>query len=155
MHRPRGDAGRTLYGTQLAAGRKASAKYYAKKHTERFGPGAGDQRGKHGIEKRAGRRHYRWNVGRMISTEGYALIRVGYEHPLAGPNGYAYEHLVIWVAAGNPRPGKGEVLAFRNGDKADARLRNLKLVPRRVLLAQNRVYIGNGANGQLVAEARP
>lgn len=72
----------------------------------------------------------------MRSSEGYALVRVGYEHPLANPNGYAYEHLLIWVSAGNPRPGPGEVLKFRNEDKSDTRLRNLKLTTRRVQLAQ-------------------
>lgn len=103
--------------------------------------------GKHGNQPR-GDEHYRWNRGRIRSTEGYAKLRVGAEHPLADANGYAYEHLVIWVAAGNPRPGPGEVLRFKNADKSDCRLSNLYLATRRVLLAQNNVEIVNGERGR-------
>lgn len=99
-----------------------------------------------------GSRHYRWNSARMLSTEGYAKIRVGYEHPLADPNGYCYEHLLIWVSAGNPRPRKDQVLIFKNGERADTRLRNLQLIPRKVLLARNNVYIAQDRRGRFVSE---
>jgi hypothetical protein len=98
--------------------------------------------------------HYRWNRGRLRHSEGYALLRVGREHPLADPNGYAYEHLVIWVAAGRPRPGPGEVLTFRNGDRSDCRIDNLIVQPRRLLLARNNVYIGQDEHGRFKPEAR-
>ena len=101
-----------------------------------------------------GDRHYRWNRGRLKSEEGYAKLRVGYAHPLADPNGYAYEHLVVWVAAGNPRPRADQVLRFKNGDKADCRIENLKLTPRRVLLAQNNVTIAQDERGRFVKEVR-
>jgi HNH endonuclease len=100
------------------------------------------------MSRRQGDQHYRWNRGRLSSTEGYAKLRVGIEHPLADSNGYAYEHLVIWVAAGNPRPRPDQVLRFKNGDKADCRIGNLVLGSRRVLLAQNNVRIANGAGGR-------
>jgi hypothetical protein len=53
---------------------------------------------------RDGRGAHRWSDRRMFATNGYAKLRVGKGHPLADPNGYAYEHLVVWCAAGNPRP---------------------------------------------------
>ncbi|WP_322067961.1 HNH endonuclease [Burkholderia cenocepacia] len=74
--------------------------------------------------------HHRWNDGRMLSDDGYVKVRVGTEHPLADANGYAYEHLVVWCAAGNPRPGPGELLHHKNENKADNRYANLELKPR-------------------------
>jgi hypothetical protein len=55
---------------------------------------------------------------------------VGKGHPLADPNGYAYEHLVVWVSAGNPRPPKGFTLHHRNEVKDDNRIENLELKSR-------------------------
>ena len=75
-----------------------------------------DGRGRHG-KHRKGSEHYRWNDKRILSEHGYSKIRVGIEHPLADPNGYAYEHLMVWVSAGKPRPGPGELLHHRNHDK--------------------------------------
>ncbi len=57
-------------------------------------------------------------------------IRVGEDHPLADPNGYAYEHLLVWISAGHPRPDEGELIHHRNEDKTDNRLQNLTLVHR-------------------------
>lgn len=88
-----------------------------------------DRRGLHGRQPR-GKAHGRWNRERLSSSHGYAKIRVGPGHPLADPNGYAYEHLVVWVSAGNKRPGRGEVLKFRNDDRTDSRIENLYLVAR-------------------------
>lgn len=86
-------------------------------------------RGKHGQQPRAGR-HYRWNDGGLRSTGGYRKVRVGREHPLADANGYAYEHLLVWVAAGNARPASGFLLWHVNGEKRDNRLSNLRLLSR-------------------------
>jgi hypothetical protein len=36
-----------------------------------------------------------WSDEKIISSHGYVKLRVGAEHPLADPNGYAYEHLVV------------------------------------------------------------
>jgi hypothetical protein len=110
-------------------------------------------KGNHDNHLRGGE-HYRWNRGRLRSSEGYAKLRVGVDHPLADPNGYAYEHLVVWVAAGNPRPRPDQVLRFKNGDKGDCRLGNLKLEPRRVLLAKNNVGIAQDRSGRFVSEAQ-
>lgn len=86
-------------------------------------------RGKHGNHARASRQH-RWKPGGSVASNGYVKIRVGKEHPLADPNGYAYEHLVVWCAAGNPRPPRGWLLHHVNEDKTDNRIGNLELKPR-------------------------
>lgn len=78
----------------------------------------------------AGPDHPGWNDGRMLSSHGYVKVRVGKEHPLADPNGYAYEHLLVWVAAGNPRPEPGYLLHHKNEIKTDNRISNLDLIDR-------------------------
>ena len=86
-------------------------------------------RGCHGNHARADKQH-RWNDRKMIASNGYVKIRVGRRHPLADPNGYAYEHLVVWCAAGNARPARGLLLHHRNEVKTDNRIENLDLVAR-------------------------
>lgn len=86
-------------------------------------------RGTHGNHAKSSHQH-RWNPGGMISSNGYIRIRVGLSHPLADPNGYAYEHLVVWVSGGNLKPGTDEILHHCNEDKTDNRLENLKLMKR-------------------------
>lgn len=73
---------------------------------------------------------HRWSSEKIFTTAGYVKIRVGKEHPLADPNGYAYEHLVVWVSAANERPSNGFILHHTNGYKDDNRLENLELMSR-------------------------
>lgn len=87
------------------------------------------RRGKHGNHAKASRQH-RWKPGGTLAANGYVRIRLGKSHPLADPNGYAYEHLVVWVSAGHPRPSRGEILHHRNDDKTDNRIENLTLMKR-------------------------
>lgn len=86
-------------------------------------------RGKHSNHPRASAQH-RWKPGSRVGSNGYVKVRVGRKHPLADPNGWTYEHLVVWVAAGNRRPGRGEILHHINEDKTDNRLENLELLTR-------------------------
>ena len=88
-----------------------------------------DGRGKH-LHHASGGGHYRWNNGVIINKQGYRLLRVGPEHPLADPNGYAKEHALIWVSAGNSLPATGRCLHHRNGNRGDNRLANLMEVRR-------------------------
>lgn len=48
---------------------------------------------------RKGPSHPRWNSGKILSSDGYVKVRVGVDHQLADGNGYAYEHLVVWVSS--------------------------------------------------------
>lgn len=97
--------------------------------TKSTGVGRGSNPASWGHHK-SGPDHPRWNRERMVSDHGYIKLRVGKEHPLADPNGYAYEHLVVWVSAGRPRPSDGETLHHRNEDKSDNRIGNLELLTR-------------------------
>lgn len=114
---------------ERASQKLRSAKYRAKKRAERFGSDAPDMRGRHGNHAR-GPNNARWNDGKIISEEGYVKLRVGKNHPLADPNGYAYEHLVIWAAAGNPLPASDELLHHRDENKRNNRLENLERITR-------------------------
>lgn len=66
----------------------------------------------------------------MVNEDGYVKVRVGRDHPLADPNGYVYEHLLVWVSAGNPRPPAGWLLHHRDEVKSHNRLSNLELITR-------------------------
>ena len=105
----------------------AKRRHRARLHAQKYGPNAPDQRGIH-TNHAKGAAHPRWNDDRKLATTGYIKVRVGRGHPLADPNGYAYEHLVVWCAAGNLRPGSGEVIHHRNENKTDNRIENLELV---------------------------
>ena len=98
--------------------------------------------------KAKGSAHYRWNDGRMLNEDGYVKVRVGRDHPLADSNGYAYEHIVVWCAAGRPRPGDGETLHHKNEDKTDNRLDNLELLTRGEHNALHIAERGRRSNGQ-------
>lgn len=75
-------------------------------------------------------RNPRWNSGRIIASNGYVLIRVGRDHPLADARGYAYEHLVVWCAAGNPPPPSGFLIHHRDDNRQHNWYGNLELKPR-------------------------
>lgn len=86
-----------------------------------------DNRGKHGNHAK-GSQHYRWNNGRLITPDGYVLVRVGKSHPLADPNGYCHEHKLIMCSCIGRDLLPGEVIHHKNGDKTDNRIENLELI---------------------------
>ena len=86
-----------------------------------------DGRGKHGNHAK-GSTHPRWNNDRIVTPDGYVLIRVGREHPLADPNGYCREHVIIMCSAIGRALLPGEVVHHKNGDRLDNRLENLELI---------------------------
>lgn len=85
-------------------------------------------RGVHDNHARASA-HPRWNRA-IRSSDGYVKVRVGTNHPLADPMGYAYEHLLVWAAAQKRLPRTDELLHHRDDDKTNNRLGNLELMTR-------------------------
>lgn len=112
------------------------------------GVGRGNNPNSHGNQAKASSQH-RWKPGSRPGSTGHVKVRVGKGHPLADPNGWAYEHVVVWVAAGNPRPGKGQVLHHINEDKTDNRIDNLQLMTR---AEHNRLH--NAQRGRCPATGR-
>jgi hypothetical protein len=114
-----------------AAARERMKRWWARKHVERFGLDAGDMRGRHGHHRR-GPAHPRWNHGRIVSSHGYTKIRLGKGHPLADPNGYAYEHRLALVSKGE-RLDRNAVVHFGLTGREDTRLENLEVMSRSAL----------------------
>lgn len=109
-------------------------RFRQRKHEERFGLGAGDMRGRHGNHA-AGSSNGRFNPGRLITSQGYVLVRVSKEHHRAfGPPGlrgaYAYEHDLIAEEMIGRRLHADETAHHRNGQRDDNRHENLEVVTR-------------------------
>ncbi len=96
-------------------------------------------------------RNSSWNTGKMISSQGYVRLRVGRDHPLSDGNGYAYEHLVIWCAAGNQRPPNGYLLPHKNEERTDNRLENLELLTRKAHNQQHRANHPRASDGTWIS----
>lgn len=107
-------------------------------------------RGVHGNHPR-GKAHHRWSGERKtMHSEGYVLVRVGKDHPLGDPNGYAYEHLVVWASAGRSLPNPGQILHHKDENRTNNRLDNLELLTRP---QHNRLHLsqrGRDANGRFL-----
>lgn len=73
---------------------------------------------------------FRKRDGMYLSSNGYVVVNVGVEHPLADPKGFCPLHTLIWVAAGRKRARVKEntLLHHINGNKLDNRLENLVLL---------------------------
>ena len=80
-------------------------------------------------------------------------IRVGTSHPLADPNGYAYEHLIVWVSAGRSKPPSGHLLHHINEQRQDNRLDNLEKKSRGEHNNLHNTERGRNALGQLKKRA--
>lgn len=104
-------------------------------------------RGKHGNHCR-GTAHHAWNHGMATHQDGYLKVRVGVEHPLADPNGYAYLHLLVWAAAGRPLPGPDELLDHHDENKQNNRIANLRLMTRSAHAKRHSDLRGRDAHGR-------
>lgn len=111
--------------------RAANRRYRRRRKAEQLGDALVDVdlRGRHANHRRAAD-HPRWNGERILSSEGYVKVRVGRAHPLADPNGYAYEHTLVAVTALGRPLHADEVVHHRSGDKTDNRWENLQVTSR-------------------------
>lgn len=132
--------------------RASKRRYLERKKIEKYGPDAAgkDMRGRHGNHAR-GAKHFRWNNGRAMSSHGYIKIFVGHGHDLADPNGYAYEHVLVWVAAGYGRPAPDEVIHHRNEVKTDNRLENLERLTRSGHAMHHNALRGRNGSGRFTS----
>ena len=101
----------------------------------------------------SGSKHYRWKT-RNLTAHGYVKIRVGKSHPLADPNGYAYEHRVVWASAGYPLL-RGQILHHVNGDKTDNRVCNLDAISRAEHNRHHNKERGRGRDGRFLRREVP
>lgn len=100
-----------------------------------------------------GARNGRWNGGRTVTSHGYVRVKVGKTHPLADPNGYAYEHHLVMCSAIGRLLERGEVVHHRNGDKQDNRFENLELTTRRAHAVHHDGERGRDQLGRFPADA--
>ena len=75
-----------------------------------------------------GPRNPNWRGGRSIASNGYVLVRVGKEHPLADVRGYAYEHRVVAEQIIGRPLRKGEQVHHRDGDRTNNDPENLEVM---------------------------
>lgn len=93
---------------------------------------------------KAGTRHgeaaKRWKpIGSTRLVDGYVYRKMTDTPKVPWTRNWTVEHRRIWTEANGPIPN-GYALAFRNGDRADIRLDNLELIPRRALMTRNSVH---------------
>lgn len=85
-----------------------------------------------------------WKGGRSVASNGYVLIKVGFDHHLADVRGYAYEHRIVAEQKLGRRLLAGEQVHHVNGNKQDNRPENIEVVPS---LAHHRVHHRTLARG--------
>jgi hypothetical protein len=90
---------------------------------------------------KAGARPHTWvPVGTEVADpDGYLKRKIADDRTQPSRSNWRYVHVLIWERAHGPVP-PGHAVCFRNGDKADLRLANLKLVSRRDLMRRNSVH---------------
>lgn len=78
-------------------------------------------------------------IGSTRLVDGYLYRKVSDVMNVPYTVNWKPEHWLIW-ARKHGRVPRGHVLMFRNGNKADVRIKNLKLITRKALMARNTVH---------------
>lgn len=69
-----------------------------------------------------------WKGGRVVASNGYVLIKVGYDHHLADMRGYAYEHRLVAERTLGRRLQPGEQVHHKDENKLNNDPTNLEVV---------------------------
>lgn len=69
-----------------------------------------------------------WRGGRLVASNGYVLIRVGTDHPMADVRGYVYEHRLVMAQVLDRTLATSEIVHHKNEIKTDNRPDNLEVV---------------------------
>ena len=77
------------------------------------------------------RRQIKANKPHVIGHRGYVMVFMGYDHHLAAPNGYAYEHRVVAEGLIGRRLDAGEIVHHKDGNKRNNQPNNLEVAPSR------------------------
>ena len=76
----------------------------------------------------SGTKNHNWRGGRVVASNGYVLVKVGFDHPMADVRGYAYEHRLVMAKMLGRDLAEGEQVHHKNGIKTDNRPENLELM---------------------------
>lgn len=66
---------------------------------------------------------------RTLASNGYMLVWVGKDHPMAEVRGYAYEHRIVAARSLGRHLRRGEIVHHIDGDKLNNAPSNLKVMP--------------------------
>ena len=99
-----------------------------------------------------GNKNGMWRGGKSIASNGYVLVRVGIDHPLADVRGYAYEHRLVASEKLGRLLIKGEQVHHINGDKTDNRPENIIVVS---CLQEHRSFHRKSNNLRLFGSENP
>lgn len=76
---------------------------------------------------RSGERSATWKGGRKLTPKGYVQV-LKKEHPRADPNGYVFEHILVWERYTGIQVEPGFVVHHLDGDKTNNEIDNLCLM---------------------------
>ena len=93
-----------------------------------------------------------WKGGRTVASNGYVLIRVGIDHPLADVRGYAYEHRLVMSEMIGRWLGAGEQVHHLDGNKENNTPGNLALASS---IAHHKVYHRSTKRLRLPGQGNP
>jgi len=100
----------------------------------------------------SGAKNGNWKGGRSIASNGYMLVKVGFDHHLADVRGYAYEHRLVAERILGRRLRPGEQVHHINSNKTDNRVENLEITSG---IAHHRLRHRKHLDRRLPGEANP